>query len=215
MKLTFISDTHSEHEQLNLGVGDILFHCGDFTKRGEIKELERFAEYMGKQKFRYKVFIAGNHDFCFENENKTQAEKLLEENGIIYLNDSMIEIEGIKIWGSPVQPWYFDWAFNRHRGEEIKKHWDLIPENIDILLIHGPPHGIMDRTHKGEIVGCEELLLALNRIKPKILAFGHIHECYGVQEYNHIKMINACLVDLKHNVVNSPISINWFQHTFS
>jgi Icc-related predicted phosphoesterase len=209
MKLTFISDTHSVHEKLKLKEGDILFHCGDMTKRGELFEVDNVAHYLARQPFKHKVVIAGNHDFCFENEHKKEAEKLLCDHGIIYLNDSFVEIEGLKIWGSPVQPWFYDWAFNRKRGEEIKKHWDLIPDDINILLTHGPPHGILDTIHSGESVGCEELLKTVARIRPHIHAFGHIHEAYGIKTVGTTKLINACVTDLRYEVINRPIEINY------
>ena len=57
-------------------------------------------------------------------------EKECKDRHIIFLNDSGCVLENIKIWGSPVQPWFYDWAFNRTRGAEIKKHWDLIPKDL-------------------------------------------------------------------------------------
>ena len=181
MKFTFISDTHTKHHNLNTGSGDVLIHCGDFTNRGELPSVLSFAQYMQKQDFKYKIVIAGNHDFCFEDERKAQAEKCFEDHDIIYLNDSGVDINGIKIWGSPVQPAFFDWAFNRKRGEELRAHWALIPEDTDILLTHGPAYGILDHCPNGR-VGCEDLLVTINKIKPKVHAFGHIHEGYGVLE---------------------------------
>src|SRR5579863_6916609 len=91
---------------------------------------------------------------------------LAEENGVIYLDDSGIEIEGLKIWGSPVQPEFCSWAFNRKRGKEIARHWAKIPEDTQVLVTHGPPVGILDEVDRGiisgveggrEHVGCEEL----------------------------------------------------------
>lgn len=88
-------------------------------------------------------------------------------------------IEGINIYGSPWQPWYHDWAFNLERGEEIKKKWDLIPQGVDVLITHGPPHKILDKTIEGVDAGCEMLVEAIKRVKPKIHVFGHIHEARG------------------------------------
>lgn len=167
---------HSAHKDLSLGSGDILFHCGDFTKKGHLTEVLDFASYIEKQDYKHKVEIAGNHDFFFENNDRFEAEKIFNEHGIVYLNDSYVILEDMKIWGCPVQPWFYDWAFNRKRGMEIKKHRDLIPDDINILLTHGPPHGILDRTHCGEYVGCEELLKIVARINPHIHVFGDIHE---------------------------------------
>jgi Icc-related predicted phosphoesterase len=208
MKLTFISDTHSVHEKLKLEDGDILFHCGDMSKRGEVREVNNIAHYLARQPFRHKVVIAGNHDFCFENQHREQAEKVLSDYGIIYLNDSGINIEGIKIWGSPIQPCFHDWAFNRERGQEIKKHWDLIPDDIHILITHGPPYGILDATFSGLSVGCEELLKRVTQVKPHIHAFGHIHESYGIQTMGATRFVNSCITDLRYWIRNKPIVVN-------
>ena len=139
MKLTIISDTHNIHNQLQLDSGDVLIHCGDFTRKGELNDVRSFASFIEQQNFSHKIIIAGNHDFCFDDERKKEAELILRSCGINYLNDSSIIIDGIKFWGSPIQPWFHDWAFNRKRGNEIRKHWELIPTNTDVLLTHGPP----------------------------------------------------------------------------
>jgi Icc-related predicted phosphoesterase len=97
---------------------------------------------------------------------------------IVYLENEFAELEGIKFWGSPVQPEFCGWAWNEERGEEIRKTWAQIPNDIDVLVTHGPPMGILDwvgRTH----VGCEELRLAIHRAQPKVHVFGHIHGAYG------------------------------------
>ncbi|MBE8222231.1 MAG: metallophosphoesterase [Bdellovibrionales bacterium] len=207
MKLTFISDTHNHHSKLNLTSGDILIHCGDFTNKGSISDVENFSTWMQKQNFKYKIVISGNHDFGLEDERRFVSESLLKEKDIIYLNDTGIEIKGIKFWGSPVQPAFRNWAFNKERGEEIKKHWDLIPQNTDVLITHGPAFGILDKCKTGENVGCKELLTAVNNIKPKIHAFGHIHEAYGTQETNGIKFINASNLNELYQCSNLPISL--------
>ena len=141
MNLTFISDTHSRHNELTLGSGNMLIHCGDLSNKGSLEDVESFANYIAKQDFKYKIVIAGNHDFCFEDDRADKAERLLIEREIIYLNDSGIEIEGFKIWGSPVQPEFFNWAFNRDRGYDITQHWKLIPDDTDIL-VHQPVQNI-------------------------------------------------------------------------
>ena len=70
MKLTFISDTHYQHHKLSLESGDVLIHCGDFTRRGALDEVANFADFMGAQDFKYKIVIAGNHDFSFEDKRR-------------------------------------------------------------------------------------------------------------------------------------------------
>ena len=133
---------------------------------------------------------------------------ILEDHGIIYLNDSGVVIDGLKIWGSPIQPDFFNWAFNRKRGEEIKKHWDLIPNDTNILITHGSPYGISDLCAHGERVGCEELLLKVNELRDlSVHAFGHIHEGYGVNTINEVQFINACSLDEKYRYCNDPVSV--------
>jgi Icc-related predicted phosphoesterase len=207
MKLVLFSDTHRKHQKVQLGSGDLLIHCGDFTSRGDLKDVEDFASYMKKQDFGCKIVIAGNHDFCFEDERKVEAEKLLLDAGLIYLNDSGIEFSGFNIWGSPIQPYFHNWAFNRQRGEEIDRHWQMIPTDTDILITHGPPAGILDRCISGERVGCADLLKKVEAIRPKIHAFGHIHEDYGQLLKDGTLFVNACSLDLKYRVRNEPVVI--------
>jgi len=131
MKVVIISDTHGRHEDLELPMGDMLIHAGDISSHGKYDQVNAFLNWFGNQDFKHKVFIAGNHDFFFERETNENIEAIIPK-GITYLNDSGVTIEGFKIWGSPIQPEFMDWAFNKERGSEIKKHWDLIPDDIDV-----------------------------------------------------------------------------------
>lgn len=110
-------------------------------------------------------------------------------------------MEGIKFYGSPWQPWYYDWAFNEQRGEKIKAKWDLIPEDTDVLITHGPPMGILDKTLESGHVGCEELVKAVHRIKPKLHIFGHIHEDHGELRLHGTHFVNAASCNLKYKPV--------------
>ncbi len=204
MKIVAISDTHGLHNQLQLPKGDLLLHSGDVAKRGSEQEIIAFLNWFSQQDFQYKIFIAGNHDFFFEQTPVSAIAALIPEN-VLYLNDSGVTIEGINIWGSPVQPRFFNWAFNRDRGADIDQHWQLIPENTDILLTHGPPKGILDKTFQGLAVGCEMLLNRIEQIQPKYNIFGHIHEAYGQVTKNNIHFINASVVNLRYMVVNPPV----------
>lgn len=207
MKIVCISDTHGKHEQVDLPEGDILIHAGDISDRGETWQVESFLHWFSAQPHTYKVFIAGNHDFLAER-NSILFRELIPDN-VIYLNDEGTEIEGIKIWGSPVSPWFYDWAFNRQRGEEIKRHWDLIPKETDILITHGPVYGIRDLTFDRQKVGCEELCKRIWEIHPSLHICGHIHEAYGVSEANGITFVNASILDLEYQVAHSPVVIDW------
>ena len=142
-----------------------------------------------------------------EHLKKEVAEKYFKDSGIIYLNDSGIEIEGTKFWGSPIQPWFHDWAFNRVRGEEIKRHWDLIPMDTDVLITHGPPFGLLDMCANGERVGCKDLLETIAKIRPRVHAFGHIHEKYGIARVDKTIFVNACCLNESYVPTHNPIDI--------
>ena len=141
MKLVCISDTHGQHRKLNLPPGDILLHAGDFTRKGKKDEIQDFNDWLGSLSYAYKLVIAGNHDFLFENHPQ-QAQSLLTH--AIYLEDSGIQIQGVNFWGSPVSPRFFDWAFNRERGDDIQRHWQKIPVETHVLMTHTPPYGLLD-----------------------------------------------------------------------
>lgn len=204
MKFVTISDTHGQHASLKLPAGDVLIHAGDSTVKGTKAEVIAFLSWMEQLDFKYKILIAGNHDFYFESATAEEIRQIVPAN-IIYLNDSMVTINGINIWGTPITPWFFNWAFNRHRGEQIKKHWDLIPAATDILITHGPAFRTLDRTVKGENAGCKDLFNTLQIIKPKVHICGHIHEAYGIIEKYSIKFINASVLNVDYELVNKPI----------
>ncbi len=208
MKIVAISDTHNRHQSLVLPEGDMLIHAGDVSSQGKQSQVEDFLKWFSKQDFKYKIFIAGNHDFFFERMPEDYIKSLIPEN-VIYLNDSGVEIEGIKIWGSPVQPWFYDWAFNRQRGADIKKHWDLIPLSTDILITHGPAKGILDKTIHNVETGCEDLLNKIQEIRPKYFIFGHIHEGYGMVEKNGTTFINASVLDVQYQLKNEPVEFEY------
>jgi Icc-related predicted phosphoesterase len=207
MKLTFFSDTHTKHEKVQFSGGDVLIFCGDLTRRGDLSEVKEFSKFLSNLNYKYKIVIAGNHDFSFEDERKELAEDIFSKDGIIYLNDSGIEIDGIKFWGSPIQPWFQDWAFNRARGEEIALHWNLIPQGTDVLITHGPPSGILDLCYHGERVGCSDLLKTVKEIKPKIHAFGHIHESAGTIRIDETLYVNACSLNKFYEYLFPPIDL--------
>jgi len=205
MKILFLSDTHGLHQKLgDLPQADILIHSGDISNRGRDAEVKDFINWFSSLDYHHKIFIAGNHDFYFEGKTVNDIQKMLPQN-IHYLCDSGVMIEGLNIWGSPVTPWFLDWAFNRDRGEEINKHWKLIPKNTDILITHGPPYGILDMNVNKKYTGCKDLLTTVNLIKPKYHLFGHIHESYGIFETEYTSYINACILDENYKMKNRPI----------
>lgn len=212
MKLVCLSDTHGRHDAIRVPEGDVLLHAGDGTKRGTKAEVEAWNDWLGRLPHPHKIAIAGNHDFLFQEE-PALARTLL--TNATYLEDSGIEVGGVRFWGSPWQPWFFDWAFNLRRGEEIRVKWDLIPRGTDVLVTHGPPHGIRDQVaglmnrlaSRREHVGCEELLAAVLRVRPKVHVFGHIHEGHGSEERLGIQFVNASNCDREYRPVQPPIVV--------
>jgi len=203
MEIVAISDTHGLHGSLEMPEGDVLIHAGDLTRHGSLEDVIEFDDFLGTLPHRHKIIVAGNHDLCFENHRKI-CEVLLT-NGI-YLQDQEIIIDGVKFYGSPWQPWFYDWAFNLERGPEIRAKRNLIPADTDVLITHGPPFGISDLTARGEQTGCQDLLEAVERIKPKVHIFGHIHEGYGITSKGSTSFINASICDESYRPVNPALT---------
>ena len=207
MRIVCISDTHGKHNKLVLPEGDMILHAGDFSSKGRPKEVRAFFRWFSDLPYRHKIVIAGNHDFLAENEPE-YFRSLIPDN-CHYLEDSGVTVEGIRIWGSPITPWFFDWAFNRKRGAEIRPYWEKIPEQTDILLTHGPPMGILDRTARGMQVGCEDLKAILPHINPAVHLFGHIHEAYGTQSVGGTLFVNASVLNLLYQLMHFPVLLEW------
>ena len=221
MKLTFLSDTHLFHKDYlskqiltdYLTGGPILVHAGDMSGRGTISEIIEFLDWFSLLPYTHKILIAGNHDFLFEVNPKMAKDVLDNYPGITYLNDSGVTIEGIKFWGSPVTPYFHNWAFNRH-FPDIGYHWAQIPKDTDVLITHGPAKGILDKTHYGGIhTGCPILFEKIREIKPKIHVFGHIHEVRGTMQVGETLHINASCLDLNYALVDKPpFEYNWYNN---
>lgn len=212
-RLIFISDTHTLHSHNNLVIpnGDFIIHCGDVSSRGSIPEIQDFLDWFSELPHKHKIMIPGNHDFGFERYWDI-LKNMVESRGIICLIDEFIEIDGIKFWGSPITPWFHNWAFNRYRGSEIEAHWNKIPDDVDVLITHGPPANIengLSMVLEGEDVGCEDLYKAIKRIKPKINCFGHIHEGYGTYDDGETIFINCSILNRRYNVQNKPVEVEY------
>ncbi|HEX8396713.1 MAG TPA: metallophosphatase domain-containing protein [Pyrinomonadaceae bacterium] len=205
-RIVLLSDTHNCNEQISVPDGDILIHAGDATNRGQVDEIVAFNEWFSGFPHKHKIFVAGNHDWLFETRPK-YARSLLAKN-VVYLQDSAVEILGLKIYGSPWQPRFFDWAFNLNRGGEMAEKWKLIPKDADILITHGPPFGILDETPRGDFAGCEELRKRVEEIRPQLHVFGHIHFGYGTEEKFGVRFVNASNCDEDYLPMNLPIVVD-------
>jgi len=212
-RIVCISDTHNCNEEIVVPDGDLLIHSGDATTIGSVEQFRAFNRWFAGLPHKHKIFVAGNHDWLFERDNGP-ARRLLDPS-IAYLQDSAIEIDGLKFYGSPWQPRFFDWAFNLNRGYELAEKWAMIPADVDVLITHGPPNGILDLVpRKGwdENTGCEELRKRVGQIaafgRLKLHVFGHIHCGYGVHEEFGVKFVNASTCDEQYNPTQPPIVID-------
>lgn len=195
--------------------GDLLIVTGDLTSSDKAYQFVEFFLWLDKQPYRKKVLIAGNHD------NVLQLIPPIPESlpdNIYYLCDSGTEFEGLRIWGSPwtktlpgINP--NRKAFTCDTEEELAAKWTLIPEDTDILITHGPPYGILDKTNLNEHAGSQPLyeLLYKQHINPRLHIFGHIHESHGqipkMLDMPSTRFINASHVNESYEPVNKPIRV--------
>lgn len=209
-----ISDTHERHRSMkyDIPLGDVLLHAGDFSLVGEQHQVKDFNRWLASLPHQHKVVIAGNHDTSFEPEyylkQKPTANPQRIRNELkdcIYLEDSEVVINGIRIYGSPWQPEFCDWAFNLKRGQPLQEKWALIPQGVDVLMTHGPPLGFGDMCYDGRLVGCEDLLKRIQELRPPVHVCGHIHEGRGILRDEQTLYVNACTVNLDYYPVFAPI----------
>ena len=163
---------------------------------------------MNRLPFKHKVWIAGNHDLDLENFPEFEKYVIKKFPKLIYLKNSSVVINKIKIYGSPWTINFNNWAFNLS-AEKLKKVWTQIPSDTDILMTHGPPEGILDKNLDGFPCGCVHLKSAVERVKPKLHVFGHIHEAYGMRQVQGEGTIfaNASIQDYQKNELNAPITL--------
>lgn len=222
LKILCISDTHGLHNKIPKEYfveADMIIHAGDCTNQGYLEEINQFLIWLDKLDYKYKIFIAGNHDFGFQDKSEIVKEYLKCYPNITYLEDDEVVIEGIKFYGSPQTPYFYNWAFNCARNQQdsllynkplIKPYWDKIPLDTNVLITHGPPYGIGDFVpyRNGEHVGCRDLLdkiYSLEQLKYNI--YGHIHYSYGELISNKVNFINASCCTESYEPINKPILI--------
>lgn len=205
MRVVAISDTHN-HEPL-LPEGDLLVVAGDITQTGTEKQIASVNDYLAREapKFKHKpIVVAGNHDFLFETDRE-RAKQIL--SAATYLEDEEITIDGFKIYGSPWTPTFFDWAFMKDPGPDLRELWNRIPEGVDLLITHGPPYKILDFC--GKNVGCSDLsevLATKLKYPPRFHVFGHIHESHGCYTTQSTKFYNVSICN-EHYVPVNPVTV--------
>lgn len=178
MRIVAVADTHLFHHELVVPDGDVFVHAGDMCRGGDLEELAEAAEHIRSLPHRHKIVVAGNHDWAFA-DHPDEARALLGAE-VHYLQDSGVVIDGVRFWGSPWQPEFNGWAFNLPRGPALAAKWALVPEATDVVVTHGPPLGIGDRSSMNGRQGCADLRDRMLAIRPRLHLFGHIHEDGGV-----------------------------------
>lgn len=213
--MTTIVCTADLHEHLvEIPECDLLLIAGDvsFAVKGDLPTKQafligEFTQWLEQVPAEEIVLVAGNHDQSIE------AWGLPPGLRCHYLQDDGIELFGLKLWGTPWQPWFNDWAFNApaHNGELfLASRFALIPTDTDIVVCHGPPRGYGD--HNGEPgddanVGSTAMTDVLERIQPRLVVCGHIHSGYGRYELGETEVINASHVDNDYRPVNPVVRI--------
>lgn len=195
MKILHISDTHGFHNLLTIPEDiDMIIHSGDTTNYKDLyknqTEMEDFIYWYSRVKVKYKILIAGNHDITLE-KNLFNVKQTLKDNNIIYLENESVTIESIKIWGSPYTPTFGDWSFMKAR-HKLGKIWSTIPDDTDIVIVHGPPKGIMDSSFDFnnyiERCGCNALKKRILQVEPKLFLSGHIHNSNDIINAGTLKL---------------------------
>lgn len=184
-----VADTHLFHDELVMPAGDVFVHAGDFCRGGTLEELEQAASWILSLPYAHKIVVAGNHDWPFQRD--PIAARALLGSTVHYLEDSLVDLLGFRFWGSPWQPKFHGWAFNLERGAQMAEKWAAIPTGLDVLITHGPPRDIGDRSSTANRTGCEDLLKRVRETKPRAHLFGHIHEDGGAWSIDETLFANV------------------------
>ncbi len=221
VRVVLISDTHGRHEELGeLPDGDILIHCGDFVpnyKRCTVVNIEKFDAWLGTQsdKFKHTYVCCGNHEVLLDNGG-TATPSVTLKNGKWLDGSKVIEVCNLKIWGAPYRPRrgcaYRAEAFGRSL-KFIKNFWkENLESNLDVVITHGPPYGVLDLEPVGHIGDWYLLDQIANYAKPSLHAFGHVHHCYGGRKYKNTLFVNAssCSGDRVVHGLNKPVVVDLF-----
>jgi predicted phosphodiesterase len=227
--ITVISDTHCKHNQITKdllgGCNSILLHAGDSTSMGYVHETFQFCDWFDRlHQYDNKIFIAGNHDWLFQTDVKRSRELVDCCKNITYLEDDLHLIgeeyddysNMVKVYGTPWQPEFYNWAFNLPRnGEQMQYQMSLIPDNTDILITHGPAYGILDTTEwdRSQHLGCEILSARIAVVKPKIHVCGHIHSGNGYYFDGTTHFFNAAVLGEKYTYQYKPLTFIWDKDT--
>lgn len=222
MRVSLVSDTHTKHKHVhNKGLGDLpggdlVIHAGDISSMGYRHEVVEFAKWFNQLDYKHRIFIAGNHDWGFQDNVDDIMEHISIYEGITYIQDRTRTIKDgdtvINIYGSPWQPEFCNWAFNLPKnGPGLASKWEDIPLDTDILVTHGPAFGKLDTVEgrRSDHLGCELLTERIAEVKPKIHVCGHIHTGYGYVFDGTTHFFNASALNEQYAYAHKPFTFEW------
>lgn len=205
MKVTVISDTHGDHAALGALSGDVLIHCGDVClgSHRAPQVLDDLDAWFARQAFRHILFTGGNHDDLVE-QRRLRGQRVFRH--ATCLEDEGVEIDGFRFYGAPWVPELTEWA-HYLTDDELDRAWRRIPADVDVLITHTPPRGVLDTNSRGKACGCPSLARRVAEVRPQVHCFGHVHASAGTQLLDGTLYINASVVNSRYRVVRSPVSI--------
>jgi Icc-related predicted phosphoesterase len=209
VSIACVADLH-EH-LVDVPPCDLLLIAGDvsFAFKGDLRSKHAFlagpfSRWLQQAPAEEIVLVAGNHDQSIE------AWGVPDGLRCHYLEDDGVELFGLKLWGTPWQPWFHDWAFNAplRDGEAfLAAKFAAIPDDADIIVGHGPPHGFGDLTGSGQRVGSTAMTATLERVHPRLMVCGHIHPGYGRYTLGSSEILNAAVVDEAYQPINPVVEL--------
>lgn len=207
MRLVIISDTHGAHEGLGTLKGDVLLHCGDFEHlfRQDPGAIEKIDDWFGRQNFELILCLGGNHDL--QMEKRVQSGKPLMKNAT-FLTEGEVVHRGVKFYGASWVPMLDGHAFFAN-DKALQAAWDKIPDDVDVLMTHTPPAGILDVSSTGLKLGCQHLADRLEDLKPRLHCFGHVHGSRGFRIIGETTYLNATSVNSSFQIAHPPFEFDW------
>ena len=191
MKILHLSDTHGFHNELQperFKDVDVVVHSGDCSNYYDVirneQEVINFMNWYEQVPVKHKIYVAGNHDTSIERRRVTGAD--FAQRGITYLENASTTIDGVKFYGSPITPTFGQWAFMKAR-DKMHHVWQAVPEDTDVLVVHGPPKTIRDLSYDrhGQLEFCGDLSLYKRCMQLKdhlkLVCFGHIHNMETIE----------------------------------
>lgn len=196
MKILHLSDTHGYHRRLrDLPEADVVVHSGDICMVGSEQEAIDFLNWFCDLPYKHKIFICGNHDDCLYGANIDG----LDEN-VHYLCNSGVTIDGVKFYGVPM--FMGDCITQRQ-----ERNYSKIPADVDVLITHMPPYGVLDFDDSINY-GSEELLQRVSEINPRLHLFGHIHRQHSQTDNGITRFSNGAIMNEDYTNLQMPNEIS-------